>query len=100
MTLLVMTLKEQTYSVEYLPSDHRVRAHSDTDTPGSVVSLLRQRRRWLNGGISCTVFGMLLYCKNYRHSHMRKHHCCRGFMLFLQLLYYLIQVVITVSIGL
>lgn len=94
MTTLLMTRDDKVYTVEYLPG-----TLSSTDVPKTTVAILRQRRRWLNGGFSCTVYGFGLFFKEYKESMMRRTKPCLGFMLFLQLLFYLLLIFIQSSIA-
>lgn len=89
-----MTRDDKVYTVEYLPG-----TMSSTDVPKTTVAILRQRRRWLNGGFSCTVYGFGLFFQEYKDSMMRKTKPCLGFMLFLQLLFYLLLIFIQSSIA-
>lgn len=65
MTALLMLRKDQSFTVEHLPW-----VKSFTDVPHSTAKLLRQRRRWLNGGFSTTLYGLGIYCKQARHSQL------------------------------
>lgn len=94
MTTLLMTREDQLHTIEYLPG-----ARSYTDVPKSTVAILRQRRRWLNGGFSCTIYGLCLYCKDYKNSKMKKKKPCLGCILLLQLFYYVMQIFVQSNIA-
>lgn len=66
-TTLIMTREDQVHTINYLAG-----TKSFTDVPKTTVAILRQRRRWLNGGFSCTIYGFCLFCKDYKHSRMRQ----------------------------
>ena len=87
MTTLIVLRPDQLHSIEYLPG-----ALSYTDVPMTTAAVLRQRRRWLNGGFSTTIYGFRQFCKDYRGSRMRKERHCLGFCLFLKLLYHFLQI--------
>ena len=65
-----------------------------------MASIQRQRRRWLNGGFSTNLYIFARYCKTYKTTQLRKEHRCLGFMLFLQLLYHLLQIFVQSSVAL
>lgn len=95
MTSLLVLRDDQVHSVEYLPG-----AKAYTDVPTTTASVLRQRRRWLNGGFSTTLYGLAIYCRQYKRSQMRKSRPCIGFMLFLQLIYHFFQIFVQTTIAL
>ena len=95
MTALMLLRDDRSYAVYNLP-----KARAYTDVPTTTASILRQRRRWLNGGFSTTIYSLGIFCRQYKNSQMRKKHPCIGFMLFLQLLYHLILIFVQMTIAL
>ena len=95
MTALLVLRDDQVHTIEYLPG-----AKAYTDVPSTTAAMLRQRRRWLNGGFSTTLYGLAIYCRQYKRSQMRKKHPCIGFMLFLQLVYSFLQIFVQTTIAL
>ena len=66
-TALLVLREDKAYAVEYLPG-----ARAFTNVPGTTASILRQRRRWLNGGFSTTLYSLGIFCREYRRSRLRK----------------------------
>ena len=64
-------------------------AQAETDVPDSMFALLSQRRRWINGSwfaLFNSISMMNDMCKS-------KHTCCRKFVFFWQIFYYLFNIV-------
>ena len=67
MTTLIAINPKRYYSIEYLPG-----ICSYTDGVTTTAALLRQRRRWLNGGFSTTIYGLNRFCKEYKESMLKR----------------------------
>lgn len=63
-----------------------------TDVPDDLTSLVKQRRRWLNGSFFAMLYALLHF---YRIFTAANHGCLRKLAFLFQLMYYLLNVTIT-----
>lgn len=80
MCLQIYIKVQDGYRVEYIPE-----AKAVTDAPKDLTTLLKQRRRWINGSMFGTTkvagnFGSMISCMN-------QHPCYRQILMFLYMLY-------------
>ena len=94
MATILLLRDDKVQTVDYLPG-----TLSYTDVPKTTTAILRQRRRWLNGGFSCTLYGLGIFFQEYKNSMIHKSKPCLGFMLFLQLLFYFLRIFIQSSVA-
>ena len=92
MATILLLRDDKVQTVDYLPG-----TLSYTDVPKTTTAILRQRRRWLNGGFSCTLYGLGIFFQEYKNSMIHKSKPCLGFMLFL--LFYFLLIFIQSSIA-
>jgi chitin synthase len=59
-------------------------ALASTDVPGTLVDLMKQRRRWTNGSFFATVYALYNFSRIITHS---GHSCCAKFIFTLQFIY-------------
>jgi chitin synthase len=83
MCLQIYIKKHCKFHLAYVPD-----AKAFTDAPDSLAVLIKQRRRWMNGAM----FGTVKVISNFVHMlscRRTKHSCCRQFMMFFFLIYYI-----------
>jgi chitin synthase len=67
-------------------------AIAETDVPSTLVDLIKQRRRWLNGSF----FSLVFYIFRFHHLLGRSNHSVfRRLALFVQFIYQLVSLVMT-----
>eukprot|EP00475_Leptophrys_vorax_P044570 TRINITY_DN898_c0_g1_i1.p1 TRINITY_DN898_c0_g1~~TRINITY_DN898_c0_g1_i1.p1 ORF type:complete len:776 (-),score=215.71 TRINITY_DN898_c0_g1_i1:113-2440(-) len=66
-------------------------AVATTDVPTDLPSLIKQRRRWLNGSLFALIYALLGWKKMMQHS---SHNIFRKFMLSFQYLYFAVMVLL------
>ena len=62
-----------------------------TDPPTELMTLIKQRRRWINGSTFATFFVLLNFCSIWK----TKHNCCRKLLVCLFFLINLLQTILT-----
>jgi len=60
----LVTKKGSKWTLQYVKS-----AHAETDVPGTVVELVKQRRRWLNGSFFAAIFALTHTKDIWRSNH-------------------------------
>ena len=81
--LALFTKKNEKYTLRYVK-----KSIAETDVPDNIAELLAQRRRWVNGSWFALI-DSLQKCNKVIHS---SHHCCRKFVFYIQMFYYVINV--------
>jgi len=71
----ILARKHRQWLLRYVPG-----AVADTDTPQTLVELIKQRRRWLNGSL----FALFYYLVHFSRFLQTSHSCGRKFLLIIQ----------------
>ena len=87
MCLEILTKKEENWHLKYLHG-----AKALTDVPLNLSTLVKQRRRWINGSLMASWYCIVNFCRIKQSS----HSCCYAFLVSLLFLYMILYMLLTV----
>lgn len=83
----IVATKGRAYKLQFVKN-----SPAYTDVPTKLATLLKQRRRWLNGSFFAMLYALIHFRRIFQES---THSCMRKFLLGLELLYFLANVFVT-----